>query len=296
MTKRIAVTVVLLAVLAALPGSAVGSGSTTIVLSEIYGGGGNAGAPYDHDFVELLNVSSSPVSLNGWSVQYASTGGSSWQSTPLPDVSLGPHQHFLVQEAGGGTNGAALPTPDATGTIALAATAGKIALASSATALSGACPTGTVDLVGYGTSTCFEGSAAAGAPSNVNSIQRKSNGLQDTDDNGADFEALAPQPQNTTSTSAVRLLSFTAKLRGVSVTLRWRVAAAGEALGYHVYRQHAGRRTRLDARLVPAAAGASLARGYVWRGGVRVPRRSDRYLLQEVRLDGTRAWLGAATA
>jgi hypothetical protein len=29
--------------------------STTIVISQVYGGGGNSDAPYTHDFVELFN-------------------------------------------------------------------------------------------------------------------------------------------------------------------------------------------------------------------------------------------------
>ena len=57
--------------------------STTVVVSQVYGGGGNAGATYTHDFIELFNRGSSVVSLNGWSVQYASSAGTSWQRTNL---------------------------------------------------------------------------------------------------------------------------------------------------------------------------------------------------------------------
>jgi hypothetical protein len=54
--------------LLAVPGAAEAIGSSTITISEVYGGGGNTGAPYANDFVELRNVSSRPVSLAGWSV------------------------------------------------------------------------------------------------------------------------------------------------------------------------------------------------------------------------------------
>ncbi len=295
MTIRIAVTVALLAVLAALPGGAAGAGSTTIVLSEIYGGGGNAGAPYDHDFVELLNVSSSPVNLNGWTVQYATASGSSWQVTPLPNVSLGPRQHLLVQEASGGTNGAVLPAPDAIGTIALAASSGKVALVASPAALTGACPTGVVDLVGYGSATCFEGAAAAAAPSNANSVQRKQGGRQDSNDNGADFDAAAPQPQNTASPSAVRLLSFVAARTGAILTLHWRTAMEDGIVGYHVYRGHDGRLLRLDAKLIPVLLpGSGRLRFHAWQGPLARPAGAERYVLQAVGLDGRRIWLGSA--
>ena len=46
--------------------------STTIVISQVYGAGGNTGATLRNDYVELFNLSSSPVSLNGMSLQYAS--------------------------------------------------------------------------------------------------------------------------------------------------------------------------------------------------------------------------------
>ncbi len=45
--------------------------STNVVISQVYGGGGNSGATYTHDFIELFNRGGSPVSLAGWSVQYA---------------------------------------------------------------------------------------------------------------------------------------------------------------------------------------------------------------------------------
>jgi hypothetical protein len=90
--------------------------SQGVVISQVYGGGGNSGAPYTHDFVELFNRGTTPVSLNGWSIQYASAtgtgnfGASSTLITELPNVTLQPGQYFLVQQAGG-TVGAALPAP-----------------------------------------------------------------------------------------------------------------------------------------------------------------------------------------
>src|ERR671933_1864746 len=60
-----------------------GAVSSTIVVSQVYGGGGNSGATYKNDFIELYNRSAAPVSVNGWSVQYAATTGTSWQRTAL---------------------------------------------------------------------------------------------------------------------------------------------------------------------------------------------------------------------
>lgn len=271
--------------LLALPGSAVATGSSTVAISEVFGGGGNAGAPYANDFVELRNLSAAPVSLSGWSVQYASASGASWSVTPLPAFTLGPGQFFLVQEASGGANGAALPTPDAMGTIALGATAGKIALVSSATALTGTCPPGAIDLVGYGTATCFEGTAAAPAPSNTLSDQRANRGLLDTDQNATDFQTAAPEPQNTASPSAVALSSFTAQRAGRVVLLRWRMATETGVLGYRLYREG----IRLNDRLIVAGRG-----NYAWRVALSPVRHA--YRLEAVRFDGRRRELGTVRA
>jgi predicted extracellular nuclease len=64
--------------------------SNSIVISQVYGGGGNAGATLKNDFIELLNRGTSPQSLNGWSVQYAAAAGTGWQATPLTNVTLQP--------------------------------------------------------------------------------------------------------------------------------------------------------------------------------------------------------------
>src|SRR6266849_1682948 len=56
---------------AAAPQS-IGAVSADIVISQVYGGGGNSGAPYANDFIELFNRGTTTVSLAGWSVQYTS--------------------------------------------------------------------------------------------------------------------------------------------------------------------------------------------------------------------------------
>lgn len=172
-----------------------------IVISQVYGGGGNSGATLKNDFIELYNAGTSAVSLAGWSVQYnSSTGTGSWQVTPLGDVTLQPGQYHLVQEAQGSAGTDALPTPDAIGTIALSASSGKVALLSSTTALSGATPSSSalVDLVGFGSANWFEGSVAP-APSNTTALLRAASGCTDTDSNGSDFSAAAPSPRNSAS-------------------------------------------------------------------------------------------------
>src|SRR3954468_6650981 len=181
------------------------SSSSSIAISQVYGGGGNAGATYANDYLELVNRSPSPVSLAGWSVQYASAASISWTAIPLSG-SIRPGGYYLVKLASGGTNGAALPTADATGSANLAASGGKVAVVRSATELTcgataGSC-TGLEDLVGYGTATDYEGAAAAPALTSTTALIRAAAGCTDTNTNTADFAAGDPAPRNSASAAA----------------------------------------------------------------------------------------------
>ena len=208
--RLLAVVLALAALVGALGASKPLAVSSDIVVSQVYGGGGNSGATYTHDFVELFNRGSTPVSLAGWSVQYASatgTGHFSGNVTALPSVALAPGQYLLVQEAQGAGGTIPLPTPDATGSILMGATAGKVIVANTATGL--ACNGGStpcspaqlaqiVDLVGYGNANFFEG-AAVPTLSNTTAALRDDHGCTETDNNAADFTAMAPTPRNTAS-------------------------------------------------------------------------------------------------
>ena len=198
----------LAAVIALALAAPAGAASPDLVVSQVYGGGGNAGAPLASDFIEVFNRGPASASLSGMSLQYASAtgtgnlGANAGQLTELPAVDVAPGHYFLVQEGAGAIPGADLvdPTP-----IAMAAGAGKVALVRGTATLGcngGSAPCGAdalariVDLVGYGNANFFEGSGAAPTASNTTSDQRAVNGCQDTDDNAADFAAGAPTPRN----------------------------------------------------------------------------------------------------
>ncbi len=185
--------------LAAMKSPAILFASPNIVISQVYGGGGNTGATYKNDFIELYNRGASSVSVTGWSVQYASATGTSWQVTNLSGT-IPAGGYYLVQMAQGAGGTTNLPTPDATGTIAMNATAGKVALVNSTIAMTGSgCPfaASVVDFVGFGSTTdCFEGTAPTPAPSNTTGVRRAANGCIDTDVNSSDFTTAAPTPRN----------------------------------------------------------------------------------------------------
>ncbi|MCX6538217.1 MAG: DNA/RNA non-specific endonuclease [Acidobacteria bacterium] len=176
--------------------------ASDVVISQIYGGGGNTGATYANDYVELYNRGNAPADLTGWSLQYASSTGSGWDFNKQPlGGTIAPGKYYLIALASGGANGATLPDANISGQINMAAGSGKIALVSSFTTLTGNCPIfdpTIADLVGYGSADCGEGSTTTSAGSNTTALFRKNNGSLDTDNNANDFDApAAPNPRRT---------------------------------------------------------------------------------------------------
>jgi uncharacterized protein len=176
----------------------------SVVMSQGYGAGGNAGAVLNRDYIELFNRGDATADVAGWTLRYAATSGTSWtNNTVLPaGASIPPGGYYLVQLAGG-TVGDPLPTPDATGTINMGGSNGKIALFTTNTDVPNTiCPSGfasLVDFIGFGTANCFEGDGAAPAPNTTNAIFRADDGCTDTNDNAADFTTATPAPRNSAS-------------------------------------------------------------------------------------------------
>ena len=176
--------------------------STGLVISEVYGGGGNSGATYTNDFIELYNPTSAPISVDGMSVQYRSSGSiAAATGVTALSGSVPAGGHYLVQEAAGAGGTTALPTPDASGSVAMSGSAFTVWLASGTTALAPAADgtavrDGIVDLVGVNSNT-FETAKAAGL-SNTTSSSRIA---ADADNNAAEFVAGAPDPQSSGGTT-----------------------------------------------------------------------------------------------
>ncbi len=188
--------------------------SQTIVISQVYGGGGaSTGSPtYVSDYVELKNISSSAQSLSGLSLMYGSNTGQfasfAGNVFALPSVTLQPGQFFVVTMAAGTAGGAIPVTPDATATLAMNGTDGKVALVNGLTA--GSCGATAspctlpnpliVDLVSFGNANNAEGGAAVPALSTTKMAVRKNGGCTDTDNNLNDFDVVtAATPRNTSS-------------------------------------------------------------------------------------------------
>ena len=187
-----------------------GTAHAEVVISQVYGAGGNSGAVHDRDYVELFNRGGAPVALAGRSIQYASATGSgnfganANQIVVLPAATLQPGHYYLVALAGG-SNGAPLPDPDASGTINMSASSGKVALVDSTGGLGcngGSTPCDAaqealiLDLVGFGSANYYEGSGPAPGLSASLAGFRADGGCTDSNDNAADFGTAAPAPRN----------------------------------------------------------------------------------------------------
>jgi len=144
-----------------------------VTVSQIYGGGGNSGAAYKNDFVELYNPTDQNISLENWTVQYATTSGSftGTNKTRLSGT-INAKNYYLVAEAQGNGEGDNLPVPDQSGAINLSATAGKVAIMDESNI--------TLDIVNYS------------GGSNTKSIYRDFNTCPNT------FFPEAPSPKNST--------------------------------------------------------------------------------------------------
>lgn len=178
------------------------AGSPTLVISEVYGAGGNSGAIFTNDYIQIFNKSATAQSLDGKSLQYASAtgtgnlGSSATQLTVLPNLTLQPGQYYLVKESGGAAGVSFTADLTAANPIAMAAGAGKVALVDTVSSIGcngGSTPCSAaqqaliIDMVGYGNANFFEGSGAAPTIAATTAARRKSNGCTDTDDNAADF-------------------------------------------------------------------------------------------------------------
>ena len=211
-----AVTALALLCLAAPPPAAraqTTAGSPDLVISQVYTRGGEAGASYRHDFVEIFNRGTEPVDMNNYGL-HVTLG-----STPFPStlfvrfassqgIVVQPGRYLLVAFKGDGADGQPLPTPDFDLSILpapvpanLSAPSGTVGLLMPDSSFRG-CPTlsttGVVDFVGYGEgSTCFEGPPGpAPAPTLAESTQRLGGGCADNNVNALDFRLSPVLPRN----------------------------------------------------------------------------------------------------
>lgn len=179
-----------------------------LVISQVYGAGGNGtGASFRQDFIELYNPTNQDISLNGFKLLYASATGAwpeSGNNVMALSGTIGAGEYYLTgQAAGNDTSAPDLSQPDAVGQLNMAGASGKVKLVDGNQA--------TIDMVGYGTASEFEGAGPTEALTNVTAAIRKSLNLTDrgldTDHNGSDFSTGVPSPRNSAFGSAAEAVT-----------------------------------------------------------------------------------------
>ena len=190
---------------------------SNIRISQIYTRGGEAGATYQNDFIELFNRGNVDVNLSGWSLNISNFSG----TPPNLQISatnirlfsavgyiMSPGSHLLIRFGGSGSIGQPLTGADVDlNPFPLSETGGQIVLTAKDKVLPfGYCPaapdlTGVVvDYVGYGTAICYENSVTLAPPANK-ALLRVGGGCTDNNNNLADFSFATPNPR--TSRDAV---------------------------------------------------------------------------------------------
>jgi predicted extracellular nuclease len=170
---------------------------TDLVIREVYGAGGNSGARYNADFVELYNPTDAPVDLLGKYVAYRSDSGSLGGSVALRGT-VPAEGTYLLRMSSTGATGDPLPTPNrvASPAINMVASGGQVLLLDSSIvpAAQGdlSATDGVIDMVGLGAATSSE-KAAGPAATATQSAKRAASGA-DTDNNAADFTLGSPTP------------------------------------------------------------------------------------------------------
>lgn len=162
-------------------------------------------ATSNDEWVEIKNISSAPIDLNGYRVVYRSSSGTNdvgpfaeWTTSTI----LQPGQFYLIAS----TSYSGPVTPDRTYNpsvcaCSMSANSGGLGIRQ------GGMNTGAlIDSVGWGSATNIfvEGTpTAAPGSTSGNSQIRKQNGCQDTDNNSNDFQTQAPMaPRNTATAPA----------------------------------------------------------------------------------------------
>lgn len=193
--------------------------SAQIVISEIYGGGGDAGSSFRNDYVILKNIGPENAVLKGATLQYVSFADNSTQYHLLPEINLMPGQTFLIQEGSGGGGVSDLPAPDfiagnimnsegyrtSDSGINIDRISGRVILASDATRVLSAGDANVLDFVNYGSTIQFAGTGTTVSPNSTTAFKRMENSMTNT----FDFVIAPASPVNAAIPAASAVINET---------------------------------------------------------------------------------------
>ena len=190
--------------------AAQSTADSNIRISQIYTRGGEPGATFQNDFIELFNRGNVDVDISGWTliisnfsgtrpnIQISSTGIKLFSAISI----IKPGGHLLIKFGGNGINGQPITISDINlNPVPISDTGGQIVLvAKDKTLPFSYCPaapdlTGVVvDYVGYGSAICYEGTVTLAPPPDM-ALWRVGGGCTDNNDNLADFSFATPNPR-----------------------------------------------------------------------------------------------------
>ncbi|MEO7961353.1 MAG: hypothetical protein ABIR19_07395 [Ginsengibacter sp.] len=212
--------------------------STTLVIAEVYGGGGEVGAVYKNDYIVLFNLSGAPISLDNFGIWY---GASEEASNPLISLSgiIKANHWFLVKGKADGITGAGLPAADAEAAFDISSTKGIVALVQKDQVVTPICtsPAGSIlDIIGYGQNiSCVETSPAA--THTMQSALSRKNFASDGNNNSTDFALFPPAPRNSLDIALpVTLHDFMVKSSANANLIHWQVNCLSTSVTFQVER------------------------------------------------------------
>ena len=250
------------------------------------------------EFIEIFNNTASTINLSGWTLMDNST-----TTITFPSLNLLSHQRLVViadSTTFGATNGYGCSgTPfffqPATWFSNQVSNAGDRVILKDNLG-------NTIDALSYGTDTTVFNPAAPDVFDNSGATLQRAGypGPTFTDTNTAsDFTASSGTGTPCDVPTAVKLVSFNATLyKDGRVLLEWRTGFEVSNLGFNVYREQAGRRTRItpqmiagSALLVGAQTNLMSGRGYECLDSAQGGSDAQ-YWLEAIDLNGQSMWSG----
>lgn len=187
----------------------------SVLISQVYGGGGNSGSPYKSDFVDFFNTTNTDINIGGWCLYYFDAAAiTSNQKYEFPaNTTIGANKYYGIKGAEGTGNQSPWPLVfDAVSMLDLSETTGKLILMKKNKVFALTAPSTIdqivndidfIDYVPFGMyATPVWGSAMSANISGFASARRKIiNGKsQNTQNTGNDFEIITPEPRNSNTT------------------------------------------------------------------------------------------------
>ena len=231
----------------------------------------------DTEWIELFNITTQEISLNGWTIADALPDSAGHKHT-FPDLSISGEGYFLLEYS----EGAATPTAN----DIYGDDAGNLQLNNSGDTITLKDDSGTtIDEVTYSSSWGGNGNGKSLERENPWGTSNDSNNWASSTDDGGTPKA----ENNNYNPTAVTLSSLTATFdasKGVVIT--WTVESSLNNVGWNIYRSETkkGKYVKLNNTLIPNAEDATSRHIYEYIDQTASPGKRYYYYIEDVELTG----------